>query len=254
MPRVTESSVERLHRTPLGVTMRDDFRYVDAKRVITSEGISAGIVALTKQMFGYILDVDRMPALRACPALMLFSSRRAAMQQPEPRDDSVLTALFHPNTWANLKLLDYCERLSDEQLEATATGTYGSIRDTLLHIVGAEVSYVQRVNGKLPCEPPPRDQFPGFAMLKDAARWTGEELPQLALAARADTIVHQRRPGFNANYKLASLMVQAINHSTEHRTQVSTILTQLGLEPPDMTGWQYMEEMGEIEDISTEAS
>ena len=49
-------------------------------------------------------------------------------------------------------------------------------------------------------------------------------------------------------YRLASLVMQAINHSTEHRTQVSTILTQLGLEPPDMSGWEYMVETGDFQE------
>jgi uncharacterized damage-inducible protein DinB len=175
------------------------------------------------------------------------------MLQTEQGDTSVLTALFRHNAWANLKLLEFCEGLSDEQLDATAIGTYGSIRDTLLHIVGAEVSYVHRVNGKLPAAPPPKDQFPGFEVLKDSARWAGEELLQLALSARADTIVRQDPPRLNIQYKLTGLMVQAINHSTEHRTQVSTIITQLRLEPPEMTGWQYMDEMGELQELGVRA-
>src|SRR5690242_19270304 len=92
-------------------------------------------------------------------------------EQATQADNSVLEVLFHHNTWANLKLLDFCEGLSDEQLDATTNGTYGSIRNTIHHIVGAEVSYVRRVNGKLPAEPPPRDRFPGFPVLKEAARW-----------------------------------------------------------------------------------
>jgi uncharacterized damage-inducible protein DinB len=44
-------------------------------------------------------------------------------------------------------------------------------------------------------------------------------------------------------------MVQAINHSTEHRTQIAAIITQLGMEPPDMSGWQYMEDIGELHDL-----
>lgn len=172
------------------------------------------------------------------------------MLQPEQGDASVLTALFHHNTWANLKLLDFCEGLADEQLDTRAIGTYGSIRDTLLHIIGSEVSYVHCVNGKLPGEPPPRDHFPGFEVLKDSARWAGEELLQLALSARADTTVRQHPPRMSMQYKLAGLMAQAINHSTEHRTQVSTILTQIGLEPPEMSGWQYMDEIGELQEIA----
>jgi uncharacterized damage-inducible protein DinB len=41
-------------------------------------------------------------------------------------------------------------------------------------------------------------------------------------------------------------LVQAINHGTEHRSQVATILTQLGIEPPDMAGWAYFFESGHM--------
>jgi uncharacterized damage-inducible protein DinB len=35
----------------------------------------------------------------------------------------------------------------------------------------------------------------------------------------------------------AVILVQAINHATEHRSHVATILTQLGIQPPEMDGW-----------------
>ena len=37
------------------------------------------------------------------------------------------------------------------------------------------------------------------------------------------------------------LLVQAINHATEHRAQVAAILTQQGIEPPSLDGWTYHE-------------
>src|SRR3712207_3477429 len=104
-------------------------------------------------------------------------------------DTSVLTKLFGHDTWANLKLLEFCEGLSNEQLDATAIGCFGSIRDTLVHIVSGEVDYVNLTNEKLPMVPLTSDQFPGFDALKDAVRWAGDELLQLAISARADTIV-----------------------------------------------------------------
>src|SRR5215211_4295946 len=105
------------------------------------------------------------------------------MPETERGDTSVLTTLFAHNAWANLKLLSFCEHLSDAQLDATAIGCFGSIRDTLQHIVGAEVSYVERVNGKLPPQPLSPGQVPGFAVMKDAVRWAGDELLLLALSA-----------------------------------------------------------------------
>jgi len=166
--------------------------------------------------------------------------------QPEQPGASVLVALFQQNAWASLKLLDFCAGLSDEQLDSTAVGTYGSIRDTLLHLIYAEVSYVERVNGKTPPNLTPEKQFSGFEVLGDAVRWTGLELQQLALSARTDTLVTETFPEGTEEYKLTDLLVQAVTHSVEHRTQVSTTITHLGLEPPDLSGWQWMDERGEI--------
>ena len=166
------------------------------------------------------------------------------MSQTEPGDTSVVTALFRHNVWATLKLLDFCEGLTEEQLGTTAVGGYGAIRSTLVHIIGAESSYVKRVNGRQPPHPLTRGQWPGFAVLKDAVRWTADEMLQLAVSARTDTLVREQEGRAVAEYPLADLMAQAITHSCEHRTQVATILTQLGLDPPDMSNWCYMVETG----------
>lgn len=177
------------------------------------------------------------------------------MQPTEQGDTSVLTALFGHNTWADLTLLDFCEGLSDEQLDTATIGGFGSIRQTLVHFVHSEVDYVNLVTEKLPAQPPPEDQFVGFAVLKEGVRWAGDELLQLALAARADTIVRVERPEEPIfEYPLASFMVQVLNHSTEHRTQISAIITQLGLKPPSMSGWTYMRERGEYHEWAAPAS
>jgi uncharacterized damage-inducible protein DinB len=178
------------------------------------------------------------------------------MPSPDQADTSVQRVLFAHHTWANLKLLEFCEALSEEQFVASATGTYGPIVATLCHIVMAEVDYAQRVNGKQPPVSLVPGEFPGFAALKEAARWSGDELSQLAQATRAENLVEEHSDDFKTfvHYPLASLLMQAINHATEHRTQISTIITQLGLEPPDMSGWQYMDEMGEFHETTAAES
>jgi hypothetical protein len=37
------------------------------------------------------------------------------------------------------------------------------------------------------------------------------------------------------------VMVQAINNATEHREQISSMLSALGVTPPDLVGWTYGE-------------
>ncbi len=171
------------------------------------------------------------------------------MNKDSMKQDSMIVDLFRHNTWANLRLLEVCEGLSDEQLDATVAGTYGSIRDTLRHIIGAEMSYVERATGHLPDEQLKREEFPGFDVLKRIAGWSGEELLALALAASSTDMVEERSeefPGETVLYNLAGLLTQVINHATEHRTQAATILTQRGVQPPEMDGWAYMEAMGEF--------
>ena len=45
---------------------------------------------------------------------------------------------FRHNSWATLRLLDFCREIDPGLLDATARGTYGSIGETLAHLVGME--------------------------------------------------------------------------------------------------------------------
>jgi uncharacterized damage-inducible protein DinB len=51
---------------------------------------------------------------------------------------SLLADAFDHHVWATLTVLDACGSLTDEQLATTVPGTYGSILDTLRHLVGAD--------------------------------------------------------------------------------------------------------------------
>ena len=105
------------------------------------------------------------------------------MSENEQGEASVLDTLFRHNTWANLKLLDFCAGLSDDQLRATAVGAHGSIRATLAHLVGAQVDYASRVTGKAPPAWMSGHEFPGFEVLRADARESGDELARLAVRA-----------------------------------------------------------------------
>ena len=37
------------------------------------------------------------------------------------------------------------------------------------------------------------------------------------------------------------VMVQVINHATEHREQIKSMLTAMGITPPSIDGWDYGE-------------
>ena len=47
------------------------------------------------------------------------------------------------------------------------------------------------------------------------------------------------------------VMIQAINHATEHREQIKSMLGSLGVTPPDIDGWDYGEFTNAFIPIST---
>jgi uncharacterized damage-inducible protein DinB len=161
--------------------------------------------------------------------------------------DSALAELFKHNLWANLIVLDKCSELSDEQLDTEVSGTYGSILNTLLHIVGAEERYIDRLLQR-PWSPlREREDFKGFADLRAAAEKSGAELIKIAESCDPNAILRgTNRDGKRYEIAAPVMLTQAINHSTEHRTHINSILTHLGIEPCDVDGWAYGDAHGQV--------
>lgn len=161
---------------------------------------------------------------------------------------STLTHLFKHNLWSNLRLLDACAALPDEQLDGGSDGTYGSIRATLLHLLGAEERYVTLLQGEPRPDPPlERRPFPGFEGLREGARTTGERLIALGEEMAGETVVRGSAGDELFAVHATVPLMQAIHHAHEHRTQITTMLGQLGIEPPDLSGWKYGEVHGMAE-------
>lgn len=78
-----------------------------------------------------------------------------------------------------------------------------------------------------------------FSELENSIRTTGESLLALtsgALSSRMPTPLLTRDAHIVEPWVV---MVQVINHATEHREQVKSMLTALGITPPDIDGWDY---------------
>lgn len=150
-----------------------------------------------------------------------------------------LTTLFRHNLWANLCLLERCMALSPEQLEATMVGGFGSIRDTLQHIATAERSYFSRISTGQPLRRP-KDAPPlSLAEMAESLRVSGGGLIEWVPKVDPDDTVTVDWDGTPREVPKAIILTQAINHATEHRAQIMATLTQLGIEPPELSGWAY---------------
>ena len=154
--------------------------------------------------------------------------------------ENTLARLFEHNNWANLHIIDVCLNLSDEKLDAqTGAAAYGSIRSTLLHLVTAQQSYLRTLT--LPIEQRQEPVKVAFSELRGSARASGEGFVALAQdnARLAGLTRLPTRDGYLVEPWV--IMLQAINHATEHREQIKMLLTVLGVTPPDMDGWTYGE-------------
>ena len=156
---------------------------------------------------------------------------------------SVLAELFRHNLWANLTLIDLCLTLPEEILETNVPGTYGGIRETLTHLVGAEERYLSAFAGGL--ERPQsslEETAPDLATVREHARQSGERFIAHAGTVAGNPTLDVTWHGQSYKVPAAFYFVQAINHSTEHRTQIKTALTQAGISPPELDGWTWVDE------------
>jgi uncharacterized damage-inducible protein DinB len=154
-----------------------------------------------------------------------------------------LTTLFCHNRWANVRILERCAGLTDDQLDATIVGAYGSIRDTLQHIVTAERSYFSRISTGQPYRRPEDAPPLTIAEMTESVRTSGSGLIEWAPKVQAGDTVQVNWEGAPRDVPKTILLTQAINHATEHRAQIMAILTQLGIQPPELDSWSYFDEL-----------
>jgi len=149
-----------------------------------------------------------------------------------------LPDFFQYNLWANLRLLDECASLTDEQLDFSIVGVHGSVRQTLMHLFSSEEGYAGHCTGTYPTlRLKEADNFPGFDELRRRAEWSGKELITFAEQGDVNRMLHLDGGTYDASVMI--VMIQAINHAIDHRSQIATLLSQQGIELPGLDSWSY---------------
>jgi uncharacterized damage-inducible protein DinB len=159
------------------------------------------------------------------------------------KSTDTLTTLFSHNLWANLRLLDRCSELSSEQLATTVLGTFGSIHDTLQHITLAERSYYSRISTGQRYHRSEDSKSMKILEMKESIRKSGSGLIEWARKVQAEDKVLIDWDGIPREVPKTIILTQVINHATEHRAQIMVILTQLGIQPPELDSWTYFDEL-----------
>jgi len=147
-----------------------------------------------------------------------------------------LERLYDYNYWATRKVCAVAAQLPQGQFTQEVAGSYGSVRNTLVHILSAEWGWLERCGGPQRGPALKADDYPTLESI--ARTWTMVEgymrqfLASLTDAdlqrdiefklPRADRAQHRR---------LGELLQHGANHGVHHRGQVALLLRVLGHGP-----------------------
>jgi uncharacterized damage-inducible protein DinB len=160
-------------------------------------------------------------------------------------------AMAH-HIWATERLLDACAELSEAQLRTAVPGTYGSIMDTFRHMVASDGWYLTFFRDWTN----PIDEGADVTLdqLRSAAAANGTAWMEILATGpdgEQDTI--ERGDGWTFHAPLGFRLAQTVHHGTDHRSQVCTALTSLGLTPPEIDLWAYGEATGRTRGVELPA-
>lgn len=151
-----------------------------------------------------------------------------------------LAEMFEYNEWANRELFEACRPLTDEQLDAHVPGVSGSVRELLMHIAGAQQTFVLRTKGRQhEGELSRSSEWPGIDAVIDIVSRTSAELVAIARGLDENEDVDLPYEGETYRFPKRFFLVHAMEHSAEHRTEVKVALGHIGVSTPDLDGWLY---------------
>ena len=150
--------------------------------------------------------------------------------------------LYEYDRWANRRVISAAGTLSAEQFTRDLGGSFRSVRDTLLHILGGE--WIWLAYWKDPPSNPASlseliarrdalfhpDAFPNASVVQ--SKWMEIEKAQAEFVNRVTNEALERMLPFRGTHiKLMHLMQHVANHSTYHRGQIAAMIRQLDGKP-----------------------
>ena len=146
-----------------------------------------------------------------------------------------LTVLLDYHYWARDRLLDAVDRLGAEEFHRDLGNSFGSIRDTLVHLVSAEWIWCSRWEGRGPSVHLDAEDFDTAQDIR--VRWSEEERRVREFVARlgaggVDRVIEYAHGGRSMRGVFWQMLQHVVNHASYHRGQVTTMLRQLGAKPP----------------------
>jgi uncharacterized damage-inducible protein DinB len=150
-----------------------------------------------------------------------------------------LVALYKYNDWANRRILTATAKLTPDQFLAETGLSWGSVRDVLVHTLGAEWIWRMRLqHGAAPTEMMKPIDFPTYDAL--VKRWWQEQVELTAYVAGLlddevnRPVLYRTTKGQVYEAVLWQILAHVVNHGTQHRAEVGHVLTSYGCSPGDI--------------------
>ena len=145
-----------------------------------------------------------------------------------------LRLLFDYNYWANSKYLKVAEQLSADQFTRHVAGTYGSVRNTLVHTMSAEAGWLERCGGPERGPHLKGEDYPTFKSVVD--HWATVEKNMRGFLTSLGEEDLAKPIEFNIGKSPWSLTLREVlqhvaNHGVHHRGQMALLLRELGKVP-----------------------
>jgi len=146
-----------------------------------------------------------------------------------------LRELYDYYYWANGKLIDVVAQLTPEQFTQTVGGSYGSVRNTLVHILSAEWGWLDRCGGAKRGPALVATDYPTLAVLVDRWRQVESYVREFLSTLTDEDLGRIVEFSFGSGQKhgiaLGNLLHHAAIHGIHHRGQVALLLRELGHTP-----------------------
>ena len=144
--------------------------------------------------------------------------------------------LYDYGYWANRKLFEVLEQMPGEQFTQVVAGSYGSIRNTMVHMLSAEWGWLERCGGPARGPQLRADDYPTLATLRET--WANVEARMRGFLETLrdedlDRLVEFTIPagGTPRIMPIGELLQHAANHGTHHRGQITLLVRVLGQTP-----------------------
>jgi uncharacterized damage-inducible protein DinB len=136
------------------------------------------------------------------------------------------------NVWANAKMFSWLNSLTEEQWVQPQVSSFPNIRETSLHVLGAEYIWMQRLL-----------HVDKTVWIPEIFKGSNQEILKAWTNASADletflktftqeklweTVEYKKLDGATYDSKYFEIFAHVVNHSSYHRGQLVTMLRQVG--------------------------